>query len=243
MTRMILPCVTAVFLCASSVWAFSVSVASGEYAPFTGEGIADHGTVSARLSAYAESADISVDYAFMPWKRALEMTRRGQFDATSFWYFNEAREDDFIHVGPLVADRVVFFRRSDAELDSWTNLEDLSGLRIGIVSGYTYTPEFWALVDSGVLTVSEGPNDTANIQKLNAGRVDLVPVGEEAGWHMVRTTFGEAGMANFATEEQPLSVTFGYLLVSRAVDNAEEIATRLQAAIDADPFVTSARAQ
>lgn len=217
---------------AGSTHALEITVATGDYAPFTGQDLEGYGTVNARLTRLAEASDIELNFEFMPWKRALEATRRGNFVATSFWYFSEDREADFIHVGPLIADRLVFFGRDDRSPLAYESLSDLQGYTIGIVPGYTYTPEFWALVEDGTLTVSEGPSDLANFRKLVAGRIDLLPVSEEAGWHMASENLSAEDLATLTVLDVPLAVTNGYLLIPRSLENAETIAARLQSGAD-----------
>ncbi|MEM6387503.1 MAG: transporter substrate-binding domain-containing protein [Pseudomonadota bacterium] len=222
----------AVMGAASAGSAMEVTIATGEYAPFSSEELDGFGSVNERLSDYADTAGLELIFEFMPWMRALESTRRGHFVATSYWYFSEDRQADFIHVGPLVQDRLVLFGRSDTVIVAPGDLTSLGDLTVGIVPGYTYTTEFWELVESGALKVSEGPNDMANLRKLLAGRIDLVPLSEEAGWHMIKESFDADQVATFSVLGKPLSTTQGFLLVSRATDGAEEIAARLQAVID-----------
>ena len=168
----------------------------------------------------------------MPWKRALEATRDGLYDGTSYWYFSEEREADFIHVGPLVEERQVFFAITGPDVPEWSELEDLADLRIGVVPGFTYTPEFWELGESGVLTLSEAPSNEANLRKLLAGRIDVFPHSEAAGWHLIRQKFTEEEQARFVVLENSLTSSNGYLLISRVTPNSEQVAQALQAAAD-----------
>ncbi len=210
----------------------SLTVASGNYTPFAGEDLPDGGLVNGVLREAAERAGFDVTFEYMPWKRALEASRRGMYDATSYWYYSEERMDDFIHVGPLIEERLVFFAIASHETPTWSALEDLTGLRIGVVPGFTYTPEFWALGESGVLTLSEATSNEANLRKLLAGRIDVFPHSEMAGWHLIREAFTEEEQARFIVLDNSLTSSDGYLLISRRMPNGEEVARRLQAALD-----------
>jgi len=75
---------------------FSVSradvlrIATGEFAPYCSsfsrhEGFANHLV----KEAFARQG-YPVSYSYFPWKRAYEMTRSGEFDASSWW----AKSDD-----------------------------------------------------------------------------------------------------------------------------------------------------
>jgi polar amino acid transport system substrate-binding protein len=162
----------------------------------------------------------------------LELTRSGRFDAASFWYFSEDRNEDFIHVGPVGQDRLVFFIHSSTPVVDWQDLPDLRQYSFGAVAGYTYTKRFWQLGQDGVLTIQIAPSDEANLRKLRAGRIDLYPMSEDGGWHLIETLFGADATSDFGVLTTPLDVTEAYLLVSRKIAEADTIAKRLQAALD-----------
>ena len=210
----------------------TLRIATGEYAPFTGENLPDHGVVNARVQNVAEAAGYIVEFHYMPWKRTLESTRRNAFDATSYWSYSSEREGDFIHVGPVLRDPLVFLVREDSLLRDWTSLEDLSGLRIGVVPGYTYSEELWALGESGVLTLSEATSDEANLKKLLAGRIDIFPTNEVVGWHMIREIFSEEEQAQFRALVTPLNMSEGFILVPRIAPGARSLAEALQSVVD-----------
>ncbi|MEM7696217.1 MAG: transporter substrate-binding domain-containing protein [Pseudomonadota bacterium] len=210
----------------------ALRVATGEYPPFTSSTAPGGGTVNAAMSEIGRAAGYTLSFTYLPWARALEMTRAGRYHATSFWYYSTAREDDFIHVGPVGTDRLVFFRRKNNPI-SYTQLEDLAPYSIGVVRSYTYTAELWQLGNAGVLRLQLAPDDMTNFRKLLAGRIDLYAISEQSGWHFIRTNFTKAEQAQLTTVDRPLSMAKIYLLVSRALENADEIAAALQANVPA----------
>lgn len=209
-----------------------LTIATGEYPPHTGAELEGYGTASQVVTAVLEEAGFRAEYSFLPWKRALEEARQGRYPATSWWAFSEERTGDFIHVGPVLESPIVFFRMKDTEAPDWTELPDLAGMRIGAVPGYTYTAEFWELAEDGTLDVHLAPSDEANIRKLLAGRIDLYPIGRAVGWSLLEKILPEAERERITTLEQPLALTLGYVLISRQTDDAEDLAERLQTAID-----------
>lgn len=211
----------------------TLSIATGSYAPFTGQELPGEGIVNQSVRAIAKAAGFDISFNYMPWKRTLEATRRGMYDATSYWYYSAQRESHFIHVGPVMREREVFFTLAGADIPDWNALEDLSGLRIGVVPGYTYTPQLWELGESGQLILSEATSDEANLRKLLAGRIDIYPMSETAGWHLIRELFSESEQARLTVLDTPLVVSGGYLLISRSKPDAEAVAEALQNAVDA----------
>lgn len=210
----------------------AIRIATGEYAPFTDSTAPNGGTVNEFVQEIAEVAGYEVEFDYLPWMRGLELTRLGRYAGASYWFFNEEREADFIHVGPVNIDRMVLFRRADADIPAWSDIGDLADLTLGAVTGYTYTPDFWEMAESGQLNVQVAQNDEANIRKLLAGRIDVYPMSEAAGRALLQEHFSEAERAQITIEAQPLFVMEGFLLISRQTDNAEELALNLQAAID-----------
>lgn len=209
-----------------------LTVSTANNVPFTGENLPDGGVVNSTIRDVAERAGFEVQFEYMSWHRALETARRGMYDASSYWFFSDERAVDFIHVGPIVESRQVFFAIAGREVPTWSELEDFAGLRIGVVTKFTYTPELWALGESGVLTLSETQSTVTNLRKLLAGRIDIMPYSERAGWHLIRENFTEEEQARFVVLDNPLTRSDGYLLVSRSMPNSEEVAQRLQAAVD-----------
>ncbi len=207
-------------------------IATGEYPPFASEAIEHYGHVNRIIARASEEAGIDVEFQFLPWKRALEGTRRGNYAASSYWYHLEEREQDFIHVGPVSDEQIVFFHRKDRKVPSWSSLDDLSGLRIGATNGYTYSKAFWDAAESGVLTVEVSADDKANLKKLLAGRIDLFPVESTLGWHLINELFTKSEREQLTTLDRPLRTTSGFLLVSRKIPDADALAASLQQGLD-----------
>ncbi len=104
-----------------------------------------------------------------PWRRAIEMLRHG--DADALFSANYTQERQIFAYYPseelFQSPWVIWTRRGD-EIFS---LDDLKGKTIGVVSGYSYTPEFWDFINANCIVESVNA-DMANFKKLNVGRVD-----------------------------------------------------------------------
>lgn len=210
----------------------AITVATGEYEPLLSSSAPDNGLVNRLVAEVFKEAGYDAEFKYMPWKRTQELTRRGRYPVSSFWYYSSEREEDFFHAGPLFEDRLVFFKLKSTKAPSWRELQDLEGLKIGVVDSYTYTEDLWALGESGDLTLEHGPSDEANLKKLLAGRIDVYPVSELTGRHILATKFTAEDRAQIEVLERPLSVTFAYLLVSRAHEQGEKIAADFTAALE-----------
>ena len=212
-----------------------LSISTGDHPPFTSETLSGGGIVNSYISRIAERAGLTAEFHYMPWKRVIETARNGTYQASSYWYYSEEREADFIHVGPVSHEEEVFFVLTDSGVPEWENLEDLQGLRIGATLGYTYTSEFWDLGESGILTLSPAPESLSNFRKLLSARIDMFPMSRDVGWHIIANNFTEEEQARFTTLKKPLSIHRGFLLIPRVLPEGEQLAANLQRVIDSTP--------
>ncbi|MEM7732325.1 MAG: transporter substrate-binding domain-containing protein [Pseudomonadota bacterium] len=210
----------------------TLRIATGDYAPYTEQSAPGGGIVNDFVQQVGQTAGFDIEFDYMPWMRGLELTRSGRYDAASFWFYNEDREADFIHVGPVSEINMVLFRRQDTDLPDWTGIHDLADVRLGAVTGYTYTPDFWERASDGRLTVETAQTDAANLRKLVAGRIDAYPMSKAAGLALIDALFTGEDRASLTMEDRPLHTTDGFLLVPRKMEGAEEVAARLQNAVD-----------
>ena len=126
----------------------TLRIATGELPPYASAARADQG-ISLHIvrEAFAREG-IRVEYVFMPWTRALVEAREGKWDGTAAWGRSPERDQGFLISDNVLTEQWLLLHRSDRTLD-WSRLEDLRGLRIGVVANYTYTADFWRLARAG----------------------------------------------------------------------------------------------
>ncbi|MEM9625045.1 MAG: transporter substrate-binding domain-containing protein [Pseudomonadota bacterium] len=207
-------------------------IAAGEYPPYTSEAMEHYGPINRIVTHASQEAGFEVEFEFLPWKRGLEETRLGRFTASSYWYYSDKRKQDFIHVGPLTEDRIVFMHRKDLDVPSWSSLDDLSGFTIGATNGFTYNEAFWEAAENGTLDVEVAVDDPTNLRKLVAGRLDIIVIEQTLAGHLFNDMLTEQQTENLTFLDRPLQVNPGFLLVSRKIPNADAIASSLQSGLD-----------
>ncbi len=108
-----------------------------------------------------------------PWKRAIVMFKRGKADGLfSVNDTPERRQFAYYPAEPIVISPWVMWVRKKDNL-AVNSLEDLKDLSVGVVRGYSYTPEFWRFLKTGG-HYEEVVDDLHNFRKLSAGRLDVV---------------------------------------------------------------------
>lgn len=117
-----------------------------------------------------------------PWKRALELFQHGNVDALFSANRTTAREVYALYPSvPLVESPWVIWTRNT----TISSLQDLKGKRIGVVSGYSYTREFWEFIQV-YCNVEEVYSDELNFKKLQIGRLDALAAELGNGLHIAR---------------------------------------------------------
>jgi polar amino acid transport system substrate-binding protein len=149
-------------------------------------------------------AGISIKLQFMPFKRALEDTKRGRIDGLFNFYKIKERLPFFDYTNPVIENPLVFFVKKDSQL-TYNSLEDLKGLKVGVMHGYTYGTGF----DQSSLFTRESANHHAsNFNKLVRGRINIYPCDKLVGIYVARKN---NLMSNLKTLPVPLKVMDGHI--------------------------------
>lgn len=157
-----------------------IRLASLDYPPFSSPRLQEGGTLVAlsRTALQLHGHSLKVDY--MPWARVLLELKRGNYDGALPLWPNEIGDLDLRPTRPLAYSEMGFFIRRGSPLQGLP-LEDLKGLRVGIVRGYAYPKR---LFSTGLIP-EEAASDISNLRKLAAKRFDLVLLEREVGLHLL----------------------------------------------------------
>ncbi len=121
-----------------------------------------------------------------PWKRAITMLENGNADALFSVNFTQDRSNvAFYPEEPIVVSPWVMWVREEDGLN-FESFDDLIGKRVGVVRGYSYTPEFWMFIKQHQL-YQEVVSDELNFKKLSAGRLDYIAAELGNGLYLYRT--------------------------------------------------------
>ncbi|RED54026.1 substrate-binding periplasmic protein [Aestuariispira insulae] len=200
----------------------TITISTGEYPPYASKEFVHFGLVPRIVSEAFASENIEVEYRFFPWARSYELSRDGMVDATAYWYYSKERQADHIYSDPLFEDVIVWFHRKDLDFQ-WKKLGDLTDYRIGAVNGYTYTPEFYALIKQGILSVEFVNRDQLNYRKLVGDRIDAFPETLDTGLYYIQSNLTPAQAAHITYHPQPFSKKRTFLLAPRIKPESAEL--------------------
>jgi polar amino acid transport system substrate-binding protein len=151
-------------------------LASLEWLPYVGKQLQQQGlsTFIADSAAQKFGRQVQVDY--FPWTRAVQLGMRDTHYAGYFpAYYTDERARQCYFSASIGSSTVGLAYLKSAPLQ-WQTLQDLSGLTIAVVAGFSNGPAFDALVREDRLHVDPSPSDMLNLRKLVAGRVDAVVI-------------------------------------------------------------------
>lgn len=209
-----------------------VKISTGEYAPYTSQQATHGGFVNRVIRAAFAKQKMEVEFVYFPWKRALEEAAMGNFQASSFWFFDKERAVDFYYSDIISQHRELLFHLKSKSIPDWQSLEDLKAFTFGATLGYTYTKPFWDAAKEGKIQVQETRSDDINFKKLLAGRIDLFPMEEITGWQLVKKKY-PVGADVLTTHPKPLSSSTGHLVFSKAIPGNEALLTQFNEGLKA----------
>ncbi|WBF66492.1 transporter substrate-binding domain-containing protein [Desulfovibrio subterraneus] len=182
-------CVLAVIL-VSTPWTglsedeTTLSFVSVNWEPYAGEFLPEKGFTTAIIKEACSRAGFKATFHFMPWNRAVEGVRNGQFDVLYSAYYSRERAEEFGLSRPYARSPLVLCARYDSSA-SWNGtIESLVPYRIGIVRGYVNTPEFDS---AAVLHKEETNSDLLNLRKLLGRRVDMITIDKYLAIFMLKS--------------------------------------------------------
>ncbi|HYD32415.1 MAG TPA: transporter substrate-binding domain-containing protein [Azospirillaceae bacterium] len=120
------------------------------------------------VEAVLARIDVTPEHRAVPWNRVVNDLDQNQTDIGFQFVGKPERFEKYNMAGPHRAGVTVFAVRADSSI-AFDRLEDLTGKKVGIVSGFAYTTDF----DQAGFIVKEAATDNLlNLRKLMAGRID-----------------------------------------------------------------------
>ena len=194
-----------------------LDIAATEFPPFYGAEMENQGFMTEIILEAFKRGGYEADVTFLPWKRALEGTKKGKHDGLFTVWHRPEREEWFLFSDPLPANELVFFKQKNNDI-KFGSYADLKPFKIGVVRGYATPPGF----DEAGLKTAEAKDDAENLRKLNKGRVDLVLADRIVAQHIINTEIpGAADSLDWL--EPPAHVDIQYLVISKEAEDHQSI--------------------
>lgn len=173
---------------------------------FARNGLAD-GVYPAVVRSAFERMGVVVVTTAMPWKRVLFEVDHGTSGVAGI-YKTEERSRRLDFSDPIVVENIaVYFNQ--AKPIAFRSIDDLNGLTVGVIRGWSYGDAFDAARAAGRFRVDEAVSDRSSLLKLASGRVDVVLAIWEAGQAaMASERLGNIGAAGVFLTSNPAYLAF-----------------------------------
>lgn len=208
---------------ASMAGANTLVLATGEWAPFIGAKEPGNGLHSKIISKIAAKMGYEVQFDYMNWKRAYELTKKGDYIASFTWSDTPARRGEVLYpVNELALSKEVgFYKKSKfPEGLNVKSLEDIKsqGLEPVGIASYWYE-KVYKEVGIKAHTVAD-----ANVawKFLDKGRADILVENIDVGKAAINSLLGAGKDAEFGMTE-PVKSQKMYLVFSKNHPDSEAV--------------------
>lgn len=161
----------------------------------------------------------------VPWKRAVAEIDAGTAGVAGI-YKNQERLQKYDFSATLLTEKLVVVTRRDRGL-RFAGMEDLAGLHLGVIRGWSYGDEFDSMRTAGRFQVEEVVGDATNFTKLEAGRLDAVISIEQSS----RKLLAAGGFPSLHVLPVPMAMKTAHLAFNRSQHKGALLA-RFDAAIE-----------
>lgn len=202
--------------------ATKVSITVGEWPPFISQNLKHNGFIAHLIQDVLSQAGYQANISFYPWTRAYKTAALGRANATAVWMYKAEREQDFYYSEPVLDEEFVFFRLKESAFD-WQSIDDLKAFKLGGLLGSSYGQAFDLALKEKRIEAEFVPDTKLNFLNLLAGRVDAFPLEKSVGLASMRKLLTPEQQAQIDYHPSLLLKNHSYLLVSKAIENGEEL--------------------
>ncbi|MBU2714048.1 substrate-binding periplasmic protein [Zooshikella harenae] len=192
--------------------------AADTWPPYYGPQLNKGGVLTEIIQEAYQLQDKKVFVVFTSWKRALELSKKGQYHAMFGAYPVPEREPYFQYSSVICRSRMYLFSKH-TKAYTINTIEDLSKLRVGIVRGYYYSEAF---EQADFLNKQEAVSDKVNIKLLIHDRIDLIVIDDRVLQHYINTTY-----PLFADQYRQYTPVISddtvHLAISKAIPNTQQL--------------------
>lgn len=202
----------------------TLRIATGEFTPTLSSTAKHKGFVNHVVKEIFSRKGYEVEFDFLPWKRAIKQTERGDYHAISWLRYSDERAEQYFISDEVFASGIHFFYEKSRFYDfDWKELSDLDQYRIGVSRSYHYSDEFDAYRKANAGRVEVMNSDEQNLKRLLRRRIDIFPVDLLVGLGLLRTQFDPSAIHQLAYHPKPLVYRPGFIMFPKSRPDAEEL--------------------
>ncbi len=198
--------------------------------PYAGVEVEDRGAGIKALREVLASMGDTLPVEFLPWSRA---QRKAADEPGIVGYYPAWPSEvyDGFFASEVVFRSPVGFAELRRAPITWQGLDDLVGQRIAIVSTYTYSDDFQALINSGKVRVVKAESDAAALRMLARGRVDTVAIDQFVMAYLLNNDPSLRPLAEQFPFNEREMISYELVIAMRDTQTNRDRAKRLEAAL------------
>lgn len=162
-------------------------LAATNWAPIMGERMENGGYLTEVVTTTFKRAGYSVDIRWVPWKRALVISKQGIYDGIIAASYTKDRHPYFNATDPIVSDDFAYFGLTHRH-QGHDPLLQLKPMTVGILRGAAIMSD---LEKNKNITIAQSNNHNQNIRKLLAKRIDFMLGSRTHIQHILDNKFTE----------------------------------------------------
>ncbi len=208
----------------------TIVIAVDEWPPFQSSSARFYGGAHRIISEAFELSGIKVEFMWLPWQRALILSRLGKVAGAALSSRTPERERTYYFSEPIMTVKKVFFHLKTFDFN-WREVGDLTGIEIGFARGNVFGKAFEEARKAGALCIQQVPSQfVQNFRKLINNRIQLFPAELDAGLLYLKNNLpAEADLITY--HPTPLQVVTYHLILSRKVSGNREITERFNSGL------------
>ncbi|WP_343561469.1 substrate-binding periplasmic protein [Kiloniella sp. b19] len=188
-----------------------------ESPPFAGKDLLQNGYSTHLLTTALDRLGYAYKIRFAPWERVLTEGRNGTIHLVSDIWRTPERDKHFVFSAPILHNKLKIISRAGLT-PAPASPDHLQGLRVGLVQGFEYPDK---LLDDPGIQKEFAPNDTANLQKLVNGRIDVTIIDESVARFILRRLAVRED--RFFIPDRSISMTPMHMALSRKAPGSPEL--------------------
>lgn len=188
----------------------TVLAAADAWPPYVDFQQKDGGYCIEIVRAAFASEDYKLVVKELPWARAVEAVKSGQYDIIPNFWHTKQREQDFIYSRPY-AENVIKFVVNKGDTFQYSQLASLQGKIIGVINGARYGQGFEGASHFETRSVT---HMSQNIGKLLKGRIDLT-LEDELGLITTLKRYNPTWLKQLRIVDNPFSRNSLYVATGR----------------------------
>ncbi|WDP89014.1 MAG: transporter substrate-binding domain-containing protein [Desulfobacter sp.] len=192
-------------------------ITTNEAPPYSGTSLKNQGVSIEIVKQAFKKSGYKVQIRFFPWKRALQMTRKGLCDGITPIWFTEKRTQWLNYSDRLHTPSLIGMYAPSGTTAVIKTYRDLRPYHIGYVMGYAYDRTFYDNLPDFAAIYFYSPFDL--MKALVSGKIELAVMEKHQGAYFLHKKFPDS-KNKFRFLEPVIEKRMHYLAISKKTENS-----------------------